>query len=599
MKKYASLFLFFLAACGTPTVQVETIERVVEKVVTATPPGKSNALKTLTVCMAQEPETLYYAGTTRLATAHVLQALMDGPIDNRDYDYQPVLFAKLPNVKDGDAQVKKTKVKTGDLIVNADGEVVKSDRDAELDQVSATFKLKAGLKWDDGTPLKASDSVFAFNVLKTKDSGYANRFVIDRTASYAADDDTTVTWTGLPGFFYSEYDSTFVTPLPEQILKEIAPKDINASDYARKPVGYGAFKMKEWAAGDHIELEKNPNYFRAAEGLPKIQRVIFRFVADSNDALAQGLAGECDILTQDGLNLEQIPFLDRADGKNLLRAYYVPGPVWEHIDFNVTPDKATKPRAIIFNDPRVRQAVAYGLNRKEILDRIVFGKSVVLDTFIAKEHWAYPREGLDAYAYDPKKAEALLEQAGWVKGADGIRAKGGQRFSIAFTALAGNKATETVAQIFRDQMRALGIEVRLDLIASNALFARGKEDTPLSGLNFDVIEFAWRNSVDVPLNLYRCDQVPSRANGFIGQNDTGYCNPEYDTAANGYFNNLDRETRTRFAQTAEKILNRDLPFLPLYPRVRVSATNPRVLNFKPNATQNSELWNIEELDVKD
>ena len=599
MKKLAIIFVILLPACGTPTVQVQTVDRVVEKVVTATPPIKSAALKTMTVCMSQEPETLYYPGTTRLVAAHVLEALQDGPMDNRDYDFQPVIFAKLPNVKDGDAQTKKVKVKTGDLIVNADGDVVKSDRDAEMDQVSATFKLKSGIKWEDGAPLNAADSVFAFIVLKDKDAGYANRFVIDRTASYIANDSVSVTWTGLPGFFYSEYDSTYVTPLPEHVLKDLAPKDIKASEYGRKPLGYGAFKLKEWVAGDHIELERNPNYFRAAEGLPKLARLIYRFIPDPNDALTQGIAGDCDVITQDGLNVEQIAFLERADGKNLLRGYYVPGPVWEHIDFNVTPDKATKPRPALFTDARVRQAVAYGLNRREILDRIGFGKSIVLDTFIAKEHWAYLSEGLEPYAYDPKKAEALLDQVGWAKGADGIRVKSGQRFSFAFTALAGNKATETIAQILRDNLRAIGIEVRLDLISSNALFARGKEDTALSGLNYDAIEFAWRNGVDVPLNLYRCDQVPSRANGFIGQNNTGYCNADYDAAATSYFNALDRETRTRLAQTAEKFLNRDLPFLPLYPRLRMSATNPRVLNFKPIATHNSELWNVEELDVKE
>jgi peptide/nickel transport system substrate-binding protein len=147
-------------------------------------------------------------------------------------------------------------------------------------------------------------------------------------------------------------------------------------------------------------------------------------------------------------------------------------------------------------------------------------------------------------------------------------------------------------------MKAIGIEVRLDLVPSATLFARGKEDTYLSGLNFDVIEFAWRNTVEVPVNLYRCDQAPNRANGFVGQNDTGYCNADYDAAAANYFNTLDRETRVRLAQSALKILNRDVPFLPLYPRLKVFAVSPRLLNFKPNATHTSELWNIEELDVK-
>ncbi len=603
MRKIAIVVCWLaLSACGAPGVQVETVERVVEKVVTATPPAKATAgPKTLTVCVGQEPDTLMPGASTRASASHVLEALLDGPIDNRDYDYQPIILEKLPSVKNGDAQVKKVKVKVGDSIVSADGEVVRAEREQDLDQVSATFKLKTGVTWDDGTALKASDSVFAYTLFKNKEAGAVNRFLLDRTASYAAGDALTVTWTGLPGFFYSEYASAFFAPLPEHVLKDVAPKELKAHAYARKPMGYGAFKLKEWVAGDRIELEKNPRYFRVGEGLPRVERLIFRFVGDPNDALALGIAGECDIITQDVLNLEQIPFLDRADTRSLVRGYYTGGAVWEHLDFNLTPDKAARPRAGIFNDLRVRQAVAYGLNRKEIVDRVAYGKANVLGAFIAREHWAYPPDanGLEPYNHDAKKAETLLDQAGWLKGADGIRVKGGQRLAVTFTTLGGNKATETIALVFREHMRAIGMDVRFDLVTATALLARGKEDTYLSGLNFDAIQFAWRNSGEVPLNLYRCDQVPARANNFVGQNDTGYCNSEYDAAAATYFNNLDRETRVKAAQTALKLLNRDVPFLPLYARVKVSATHPRVLNFKPNGTHQSELWNVEELDVKE
>ncbi|MBI3915342.1 MAG: peptide ABC transporter substrate-binding protein [Chloroflexi bacterium] len=590
-----------LAACAAPPpVSVETVERVVEKVVTATPPRKVTAPKSLTICMGAEPETLLPGGTTRLAAAHVLEALMDGPMDNRDYDYQPVILEKLPNVKDGDAKVAKVKVNRGEAMVNADGEVVKAERDLELDQVSATFKLKAGLKWEDGAPLNAADAVFGYTLLKDKNSGIVNRYLFDRTASYTATNELSVMWTGMPGFFYPDYNSAFFMPLPVHLLKNVASADLKTNEYARKPLAYGAFKMKEWIAGDHIELEKNPNYFRAAEGLPKVDRLIFRFIPDVNDALTQGIAGDCDVITQDALGVEQVAFIERADSRNLLRGYFTASPVWEHLDFNVTPEKAARPRPTFFNDVRVRQAVAYALNRKEIADRVVFGKVPLLDTLIARAHWAFAAAGaLEPYAYDPKKAEALLDQAGWVKGADGIRAKAGQRFAIAFTGLANNKPVETIAQVFRDNLRAVGIEVRFDYVLASALFARGREDTYLSGQSFDVIQFAWRNDTQVPVNLYRCDQAPSRANGFIGQNNTGYCNAEYDVAATGYFNNLDRDSRIKFAQTALKILNRDVPFLPLYPRLKVSASNPRVLNLKPNATHNSELWNVEEWDVKE
>jgi peptide/nickel transport system substrate-binding protein len=603
-----------VVACATPTappaekvtvketVIVAGTPQVVEKVITATPapvPTKAAQPKTLVVCQAQEPDTLYWGATSMLAASNVMEAAVyDGPIDNLNYDYQPVILEKLPNIKDGDAKVTKVKVKAGDTIFDvAKDAIVKADKDMELDQIQVTFKLKAGLKWSDGQPLKASDSLFSFNVQKDKDSGIPSRFLVDRTADYKAPDDRTVVWTGLPGFMYSTYYTAFFTPLPEHVLKGVAPKDIKSHAYARKPVGFGPFRVTQWVSGDRIELEKNPNYWRA--GFPKIDKLIYRFIPDTNQLVAQLIAGQCDIGTQDGMSTDQIPFLDQAEKSGLIKPYYIAGTVWEHIDFNANPKSAPKPRPDFFSDPRVRAAVAHGTNRKEMVDKVLYGKTKVIDTFIPAEHWAFPKEAgiVSTYPFDVKKAEELLDAAGWVKGADGVRAKAGQRFSVSISTTSGNKMREQTMQIFQANMKTIGIEVKLDFAPSTVLFARGKEDVYLVG-NFDLIMFAWLTGVEVPVNLYRCDQIPTKDNAWAGQNNTLWCNADYDKAATGYFNNLERDVRIKFAHEAQKILTKELPILPLFQRIKVHATNTRVLNFKPDPTQNTELWNIEEIDVK-
>jgi peptide/nickel transport system substrate-binding protein len=568
-------------------------------------PTKVAAPKTLVVCMSQEPDTLYYNGSNMFVTTLALEgAFRDGQggnetggYDDRGYDYQPVLFDKLPNVKDGDAKMVKVKVKVGDPI-EKDGAVVKADKEVELDQISATFKLKANIKWSDGTALKASDSVFAYKVGLDKDSGATTRYLKERTASYVASDDRTVTWTGIPGFVYPLYNTTFFTPLPEHILKDIAPKDIKASPFGRKPLSYGPYRVTNWISGDRIELEKNPYYFRASEGLPKIDKVIYRFIPDTNQLTAQLIAGQCDIGTQDALNTDAIAALDAAAKAGQLTPYYIPGSTWEHIDFMTQPTKAPKPRPEFFTDVRVRQAVAYATNRKEMVDKILFGKSKVMDVTVPADHWAYPKDDSKVvkYGFDVEKAKKLLDDAGWKVGADGIREKGGQKFSVTISTTAGNKPREAIMQIFQANMKTVGIDVKLDFPPSTVLFGRGKDSDYMSG-NFDVILYAWVAGVEPTLLVYTCDQIPNKDNAFANQNNTFWCNKDFDKAYSGFNGNLVRADRLPFAAQAEIIFSQELPALPLYQRVNVMAAGPRVIGFKPDPSAD-ELANIEELDIK-
>lgn len=595
-----SAILLALAACAAPATPAPAAPQAPAATVA---PTRVVQPKTLVVCMAQEPESLYIHGTNMAVATYVGQSgMFDGQlggIDQKDYDYQAVIFTKLPKIEDGDAKLAKVKVKAGDSISDAAGTIAKADKDMELDQISATFKLKPGLKWSDGNPLTAKDFVFTYNTLKDKDSGLTTRFVLDRTASFVAKDDSTIEWTGLPGFTYSLYFQAVWVPIPEHVLKNVAPKDIKANAFARKPVGFGPFRVTNWIAGDRIELEKNPNYWRASEGLPKIDKVIYRFIPDTNQLTAQLIAGQCDIGTSDGLLIDAAPFLDQAEKSGLLKPYYTLGTTWEHIDFNTDPAKAPKPRAAdYFSDVRVRQAVAYGTNRKEMVDKIVYGKSKVMDSSAPAGHWAYPKDDsvLSKYPFDVKKAEALLDEAGWIKGADGIRAKGGVKMQPFIATTAGNKPREQTMQVFQANMKAIGIDVKLDFPPSTGLFARGKEDNYLSGNN-DMMLFAWVAGPEPTVNVYRCAEIPTKDNAYSGQNNTFWCNKGFDTAVQSFNTTLEKEKRIPFAVEAQKLLTKELPILPLYQRVVINASSNRVLNFTTNPSQ-SDLFNIEEVDVK-
>ncbi len=601
-----------LAACTAPTpVQVketvivketvvveetvvrETVKEVtkeVVKVVTPTPePAKP---KVLVIGQAQEPDTLYGYGGSALAMVHVLHALTDGPIDSRTYDYQPVILESLPSLETGDAVLKKAKVKPGEKYVEA-GEVMTATKGMELDQLVVTFKLKAGLKWEDGKPLTAHDSAFAFFLACHPDTP-TSKYRCKRTASYVAKDDLTVEWSGLPGWMDATYFTNFWGPYPQHVLEEMKPKDILKSDYSRKPLSYGPFKMVEWVAGDHITVEKNPNYWRAQEGLPKLDKVIYKFIADANQLLVQLLAGKVDIGTQDGMSLDQVPFLLQAEKQGILKPVFQTGIVWEHIDFNIKPvDK----RYVFFNDIKVRQAIAYGTDRKAMVDKILDGKSKVQHSYLPEEHPMFPpADKLVKYEYNPEKAKALLKEAGWTLNKEGYLEKGGQLFEVSLMTTAGNKVREQATQLFQQQMRQIGIKVKLEYPPASVLFAGGP-DGPLFGRRFDLGQFPWLTGVEPPGELYMCSEIPGPENRWVGQNETGYCNPKYDEWVNKAKSTLKKDEQKKFWAEAQYIFTQELSVLPLFACIKVGATRPNVTGVIMDPTENSEMWNIENFDI--
>jgi peptide/nickel transport system substrate-binding protein len=580
----------------TVVVEIEKERPVPQTVLVEKPvtPTKLIGPKVLVIGQAQEPDSLYGLGTVMLAARHVQQAFMDGPIDARMYDYQPVILEGLPSLEKGSAALKKVQLKIGDRYVDAaSGDIVTATKTLELDQLGVTFKLKTGLLWSDGKPLTAHDSAFGYFLACHPDTP-VSKYACQRTISYTATDDQTAVWTGLPGFMDATYFVNFWTPYPKHVLGQIAPKDILRSEYARKPLGWGPYRVVEWIAGEHITLEKNPFYFRAKEGLPKVEKIIYRFVPDTNQLLAQLLAGEVDIITSDGMPLEQTPFLLQAEKNKLLTPFFQTGTTWEQISFNLKPADA---RAIFFADVRVRQAIAYGVDRQLMVDKILYGKSKVQNSYLPEEHPLYaPKDKIVTYPYNREKARQLLREAGWTINKDGWLEKGGALLEVTLQTSAGSRVREQITQLFQQQMNELGIKVKLDYLPSNVLTAQAP-DGPLFGRRFDLAEFAWLTGVEPPGDIYTCVDIPSAENRWAGHNLTGWCNKRYDEAVNKAKSTLDKDEQKKYWAEAQQIFMQELPALPLFARLKVAAARPNVSGLIVDPTEDSEMWNIENFDV--
>jgi len=631
------LLSMILLACTAPTperiietVVVETtvekiVEKVVEKVVEKPQESPADGLKTLVICQGQEPDTLYWYGSDTLAARHILHAVYDGPIDNRTYRHQAVLLEKLPSLEDGDAIINTVTVQAGDIVVNDAGDPVEltegmmvrphdcratecavkfTGAPMEMDQMFVTFKLRSDLKWADDTPLRVDDSVYAFE-LASDPATPVSKFTIDRTASYETLGDQTTVWVGLPGYIDATYFTNFWPPLPRHLWQEQlgygAADLLEAEESSRMPIGWGPFVIKEWVSGDHITVEKNPLYYRAAEGLPYVDTVVFRFVSDPNSALAQLISGECDIVTQDALSEDQTPLLLKLEQESVLKLAVTTTTTWEHIDFGIV-SASDYDRPDFFGDVRMRQAFAYCLDRQSVVDTVLYGRSAVLNSYLPPEHPYYEAEGLTEYAYAPEKGQALLEEMGWVDSdGDGVReAKGidgipnGTRLEFTWLSTADALRAQYM-QVLQQNLTGCGFLVNLENIPTGQYLANGP-DGPLFGRRFDVSSFM--SNTEAACSRYLSSAIPTAGNRWTGQNISGFADAEFDAACARALGALPGAADyVEGQQAAQRIFSEQLPAVPLFMYLRFAALRPEVEGFVMDATEDSAIWNIEAFDI--
>ncbi len=631
-----------LAACG-PTAPAPAATDLSQPAAATQPapaaPPTATATQTpprsLVICLGQEPDTLYAYGSSSRSMWSVLEAIYDGPIDTRSFSAQPVILQNVPDLTNGGAKIEPVEVQGGQEVVDANGNLTTltagtqvlpsgcSGPDCavgydgvsslQMDRLTLTYTLLPGLTWSDGSPLTADDSVFSFEVSSDAATPVA-KDVVYRTDTYTALDETTVQWVGMPGFLPANYGSYFWLPFPRHAWGQTGAQNLLTADAStRSPIGWGPYQVSEWVQGDHITLEKNPNYFRAAEGLPKFDTLVYRFLGEPADNnIAALLTSECDVVDQTSLldeQLEQVLELQR-DGK--LKAYVGQGPEWEHVDFGIKPssyDDGYQPyngdRADLFSDLRVRQAFTYCMDRQGMVDKLLFGQATVPAGFVPPSHPQYLSD-LSSLPYDPAQGSQLLDQAGW-KDFDGDpatpRTAAGAANVADGTALTVNYITSQaplrteIAQWLADSMAACGIQLNVQTLPVGDLYAPGP-DGALFGRNFDLAEFAWEAGSESSCYLYQSDQIPMAANDWLKVNVTGYSSAAYDSACQAarMANPAEPDKYNQKQADVQRLFAEELPSVPLYFRLKMAISRPDLCGLDMDVTARSALWNLELFD---
>jgi peptide/nickel transport system substrate-binding protein len=332
----------------------------------------------------------------------------------------------------------------------------------------------------------------------------------------------------------SVYTLTQITPMPEHVYGE---GDFQTHPANRKPVGSGPFKFEEWRSSQYISLVRNENYHGQKA---YVDKVIFRVIEDDAVALNALKAGDLD-----EMRLTQIQWEKQTNDEEFLSKfnkhhYYVPS--YNYIGWNC--------RSVWFRDRKVRLAMTKLFDRESINAKIYSGFAKMISGPFYINGWAYDRT-IRPHPFDPKGAQLLLDEAGWVDSDDdGIRDKDGVKFEFEVLITSGNNTAKQFSLLLQEECQKTGIRVRIRQLEGATFFERTDKG------EFDACMLAWWMDLDPDIyDTFHSSQVPPK-----GLNHCFYSNATVDSLLEAGRSEFDQEKRAAIYHEVHRIMHEDQPY---------------------------------------
>ena len=438
--------------------------------------------------------------------------------------------------------------------------------------MDVTWRLRPGIRWHDGQPFTSADVKFTVDAIHDPRYKPESTDGFDRIASVETPD----ALTAIVHYreIYAPYASQFIRGcLPWHVL---AGRDIDAAtDYNRNPLGTGPYRVAEWKTGEYILLERVPDYWRGG-GLPRIERLMFRFLPNTTTRINQLMSGEVDVVAL--VPWDKYREVAAVPG---ITVHKMPGNAYEHITLN---QRQFAP----FADVRVRRALAHAIDRELIVRTILDGLAPVIHGPVQPLSWAFT-DKVRRYPYDPAEARRLLDEAGWTDASgDGIRDREGRPFSFTLITQAGYAIRENVAQAIQKQLRDVGLDMKVQLhdgTAISSLWFEGR---------FDAMLHWWQLPADPELTLFfAADRTPP-----AGRNVNYLRDDRLSSVLYASDRTVDLHERTRLLQEAQQMIAELVPEIPLYNVTRLDAVPASLQHFKGNPTNTGIFWNVHEWEIR-
>lgn len=399
------------------------------------------------------------------------------------------------------------------------------------DGLTYTFKLKTGVTFQNGDPFSSADVKYTYEYFMNPDNATINGVDFEPIATVDAPDDATVVVT-----LKNVYPAFINKVATMSILPSKYHAEIGEDAYKGKPIGTGAFKLKEWRPSEYTILEAYDGHFR---GRPHLDEIRMNVVPEASVRAIALETGDADtsawpLVTEDNLRLIEDP---------QFKFYKTSSWAVNHFPLNNTLPQ--------LSDKRVRQAMMFAIDRQKVIDDIFQGTATVATANMtpALTDW-YTTDGVAVYTYDVTKAGALLDEAGWTLGGDGIREKDGQKLSFTCTTISGDQARRPEAEVVQQYLKAVGIDMQL-------------EEAPVSGIleglrsgDMQASLFNWTYGGD------NADPDATQTLGTDGSNNfSRYSNARVDELLASGLAEPDKAKRQAMYNEIQQIVADEVPFL--------------------------------------
>ena len=481
----------------------------------------------------------------------------------------PMLVEELPSVKKGTWKI-----------------------DPQKKTMITVYKLRPGLKWHDGKPYTSKDFEFGWQIAKHPEFPMPDRLVPDLIAKIETPDDRTLVihWNDLYNEAYA-IQYTHVRAFPRHLLLDaFTGGDMKA--FANLPywnknfIGAGAYRVVEWDGGTRMELEAFKDF---PLGRPKIERVTYKTVEDTNTNLAAVLAGEVDFCMRSTISFDGAMILRDQWEKQGKGKVLISPASWTWLSLS-----RDNP---MFTDVRVRRALLHAIDRDAMVQNLFRGEKVVSHLPLSRVRKSY-KNALAAstiYKFDPERAKKLLAEAGWKPGSDGVLANGkGERLEFEFRVTAERRDHEQAQAVIADYWKKIGVRTNIKNMPNRLLNSSDNRNrwpgAYIGSHNVTVEEWQER---------FHSKNIPTAENKFAPENVSGWSDPKKDAILDELSSIVTPARSEQLQIEFCKMFSTALPHLPLNYSPEVLVVKKGLTGITPrqeSGGQNSSSWNMQQWD---
>ena len=461
-------------------------------------------------------------------------------------------------------------------------------------RMQTTWKIRDNARWHDGTPFTTEDLLFTVRVGQDRELPTFNHTGFESIESVTAPDARTliVNWKQpyiqADAMFTGVFPS-FALPLPKHLLEEAFASDkttfLDQPQWNQAFIGTGPFKVREWVAASHIALDANDAYVL---GRPKIDNLEVKFIVDSSTMASNLMAGTVELTLGRTLSLDQgIQVRDhwRDTGKMMLRLG----------NWVVVYPQFINPSPAIVENVQFRRALIAAIDRQEMADTILYGLSLVADSYVNPRAPEYPdiANQVVRHAYDPRRSTQLIDDLGYTKGADGgYRDPAGQRLEVELRTTGDLDLHQRMVFPIASYWQQVGVGVNPVIIPIQRQRDREyRSNSPA----FEMLQ----QGNDLPsLSTLHSREAPLPENNYVGRSKNRYRNAEFDALIDRFFVTISRPERMDLLGQINNHISDRVTIMGIFYQVTPTMVHSRLLNIAEYGERATSASNAHEWDVR-